>query len=374
MVRNPGASANVKFMMRLLFAALLVVSALFAEVRLSVEQLRSFVESSQRLGHSDKQVADYLKNVRLTQKLDAGVVEDFTGVAGPKTMEALRKLSEGSKSLPAPPPPPPKVVAQPIPPPDSVEQARVLNAAREYAQDYTKKLPNFICTQVTRRYVDPSGLEFWQQQDVVTSKLSYFEQKEDYKVVLVNNRYVNTTMDRIGGSTSTGEFGSMMKEIFDPKTRARFEWERWATLRGNRMHVFAYKVPQDTSQWSIVYEKTHAIKPGYKGFIYVDRNTLAVMRITLEADNMPFSFPVQQAITTLDYDFQKIAGADYVVPLKAVVRMRAGKLLVKNESEFRNYNRFGAEATITFTPEPLSDEQLNEQKETTPTTPQPAVP
>jgi hypothetical protein len=42
--------------------------------------------------------------------------------------------------------------------------------------------------------------------------------------------------------------------------------------------------------------------------------------------------------------------------------MRAGKLLVKNETEFRNYNRFGAEATITFTPEPIPDEQLKEQK------------
>jgi hypothetical protein len=348
--------------MRVLFALMLAVSALVAEVRMSVEQLRSFIESSQRLGHSDRQVADYLKNVRLTQKLDAGAVEDFTGVAGPHTMDALRRMSEASKSLPAPPPPPPKVVAQPIPPPNSLEQGRVLNSVREYALDYSKRLPNFICTQVTRRYVDPAGLEFWQQQDVVTAKLSYFEQKEDYKIVLVNNRYVDTTMDRIGGATSTGEFGSMMKEIFDPTTRAQFEWERWATLRGNRMHVFAYKVPQETSQWQIVYEKTHAIKPAYRGLIYVDRNTNAVMRITLEADNLPFSFPVQQAMTTLDYDFQKISGAEYVLPLKAVIRMRAGKLLVKNEVEFRNYNRFGAEAIITFTPDPLSEDELKEQK------------
>ena len=348
--------------MRVLVIVLLAVSALLAEVRMSVEQLRSFIESSQRLGHSDKQLADYLRNVRLTQKLDAGTVEDFTGVAGPRTMEALRKLVEASKSLAAPPPPPPKVVSQPIPPPESAEQARVLDAVREYARDYSKRLPNFICTQVTRRFVDPAGLEFWQQQDVVTSKLSYFEQKEDYKVVLVNNRYVDTTMDRIGGATSTGEFGSMMNEIFAPATRARFDWERWATLRGKRMHVFAYRVPQETSQWSIVYEKTHAIKPAYRGLIYVDRDTLAVMRITLEADNLPFSFPVQQAMTTLDYDFQKISGADYVLPLKAVVRMRAGRVLIKNEVEFRNYNRFGAEATITFTPEPLSEEELKEQK------------
>jgi hypothetical protein len=348
--------------MRLPIAFALAAVLVLAEVRMSVDQLRAFVKSSRRLGHTDKQVAEYLRNIRLTQKLEPGVIEDLTGVAGPKTMEAMRKLSDASRELPAPPPPAPKPVVQPIPPPSSVEQARVLAAAREYALDYSKNLPNFICTQVTRRYEDPAGLEFWQQRDVVTSKLSYFEQKEDYKVVLVNNRYVNTTMDRIGGSTSTGEFGSMMKEIFEPGTRTAFEWERWATLRGRRMHVFGYRVPQDTSRWSISYERKDIIRPGYKGLVYVDRDTNAIMRITLEAEGIPFSFPVQQATTTLDYEFTRIPAGEFVLPMKAVMRMRAGKLLIKNETEFRNYNRFGAEATITYTPDPIPYEQLKEQK------------
>ena len=31
--------------------------------------------------------------------------------------------------------------------------------------------------------------------------------------------------------------------------------------------------------------------------------------------------------------------------------------------DHRNYNRFGAEATITFAPDPLPDDQLKEQEE-----------
>lgn len=348
--------------MRTVIAGLLIAILAAADVQMTVAQLRSFIESSRRLGHPDRQVAEYLKNVRVSERLEPGVVEDMGSNAGPKTMDALRKMSESTKSLPAPPPPPPKPVVVSIPPPDSMEQARVLAAVREYALEYSKSLPNFICTQVTRRYVDPAGLEFWQAQDVVTAKLSYFEQKEDYKVVLVNNRYVDTSMDRIGGATSTGEFGSMLREIFDPATRASFEWERWATLRGRRMHVYTYRVPQETSRWTIHYERTASVRPAYSGLIYVDRENQVIMRITLEAQDLPFSFPVQQAQTTLDYEFQKIAGGEYVLPLKAGMRMRSGKMLVKNDVEFRMYNRFGAEATITFTPDPLSDEQTKEQK------------
>lgn len=344
-----------------LLAASLLLAA--ADVRMTVEQLRAFIASSGRLGHSDKQVADYLRNVKLTQKLEPGVIEDMTGTAGPRTLEALRRLSSSTKDLPAAPAPVQNAAPAPIPSPSSIEQGRVLDQARDYALDYSRRLPNFICTQVTRRYVDPSGLEFWTRQDVITAKLSYFEQKEDYKVILVNNRYVQTDMQALGGATSTGEFGSMLKEIFEPASRARFEWARWATLRGRRMHVFSYEVPQETSRWSIVYDRSDVIRPAYGGLIYVDRDTNVIMRATLEARNIPPTFPVQQAVTMLDYDYQDIAGTPYVLPLRASVRMRAGKLLTKNEVEFRMYNRFGAEATITFTPDELPEEQLKEDGE-----------
>lgn len=346
--------------MRAVVALMIVSSAASAEVRMTVDQLRAFISSSRQLGHSDKQVAEYLKNVKVSERLEPGVVEDLQENAGPKTLEVLRRYSETSKSLPAPVTAAPKPAAPTIPAPSSQEQGRILDQVRDYALDYSKRLPNFICTQVTRRYLDPSGLEFWQQQDVITAKLSYFEQKEDYKVVLVNNQYVNTTMDRLGGATSSGEFGSLMKQIFDAGSQAEFEWERWATLRGRRMHVFTYAVPQANSKWSIVYDRSQIVRPGYSGLIYVDRDTNAVMRVTLEARDLPVSFPVQQAKTTLDYDYQQIAGSPFVLPLKAVVSMRSGKMLTRNESEFRLYNRFGAEATIIVEPEALSEDQLKE--------------
>lgn len=342
--------------------AFAVALALCAEQRMTVEQLRAFVDSSRRLGHADKQVAEYLKNVRLTQRLEGGVIEELqANGAGPRTVEALRKLGESARTLPAPPPPAPKQVVLGLPPADSMEQARALHAAREYARDYTRSLPNFICTQVTRRYVDPSGLEFWQRQDVIVTKLSFFEQKEDYKVVLINNRPVDTSMHKVGGATSTGEFGTLLKELFDPATDARFEWERWATLRGKRMHVFSYRVAQPRSKYTIVWEKTYTATPGYTGLVYVDREAHTIMRITQDVREMPAGFPVSAVHNVLDYDNIAIAGSPYVLPLKASTTSRAGKMLFKNETEFRMYNRFGTDTVITFAPDPLPEEDTKEQ-------------
>jgi hypothetical protein len=337
-----------------------------AQMKLTVEQLVSFVKSAIELKQPDKQVAAYLGKVTLSEKLDGHTMEELQALgAGPRTAEALNTLRLASQNLPAPPkaaPPPPP--PPPIPPPSSEEQQKVLDQVREYALNYTKTLPDFLCTQVTRRYVDQSGMEFWGQQDVITARVAYVNHQEDYKLVLVNNHMVNSdsaSMHSLGGATSTGEFGSLMYEVFEPASDASFGWERWATLRGRRAYVFNYHVAQPRSKWHVVYERTDDIVPGYHGLIFVDRDTVSVMRITLEAE-LPPSFPISEAKTTLDYDLADISGRQYMLPLKAVIRMRKGKYLTKNDVEFRLYRKFSAEASITFdTPDPLPEEKTKEE-------------
>jgi hypothetical protein len=341
-----------------LFACLLP-----AQMKLTVNQLASFIESSVKLKHEDRRVAEYLKKVRLAERLDERMVETLQGLgAGPKTVEALRALSEASAKLPEAAPPKEKPAPPVIPPPSAAEQKEIVANARQYALGYTKRLPDFICVQVTRRYFDPSGLELWQKQDTITERLSYFEQKEDYKVILVNSRPVDLSHDQLGGSTSSGEFGSMLLQIFEPDTEAEFRWERWTTLRGRRNHVYSYRVRQDRSKYTIWYEKKLSIVPAYRGLVYVDANTYSVTRILFDAIDIPPTFPVQQAKTQLDYDYIKIGDVEHVLPLRAEVRMRDGRNLSKNEVEFRLYRKFGAEATIKFdTPEPLPEEMTKEE-------------
>ena len=73
------------------------------------------------------------------------------------------------------------------------EQAAIIDEVREYALNYSKSLPNFLSTQVVRRYqagapgsrysraapASPPGV----QVDLLTLRLSYFDQKEEYKLI-----------------------------------------------------------------------------------------------------------------------------------------------------------------------------------------------
>ena len=220
----------------------------------SVAQLYSFIQNSIELikqgKQSDRETADFLADTKLSDRLDDRSVEQMESLGvGPRTLAALRKLSQQSQTLPAAKPIEPPAPPRQAPPPSSEEQAAIIEDVRAYALDYSKNLPDFICTQVTRRYAaappgsrygGPSGSEpSYRLQDTLTIRLSFFEQKEDYKPVLVNGQMTNQDYKSLGGTLVSGDFGTMLNEIFERQTQARFEWDHWATLRGKLAMSFA---------------------------------------------------------------------------------------------------------------------------------------
>jgi hypothetical protein len=350
------------------FGLLLVfaVSLAWAQRQMSVAQLDQFIKSSIDLKHPDRQVADVVKTLKLTQRLTASAVEDLQGRgAGPRTVEALKLLITGSANLPVPAPPVTTAAVITQPPPSDAELKAILAEVTRNALDYTKSLPNFICTQVTRRYVDQFGNGGYRLADIIQEQLSFVDGKENYKVVLVNNLAVkNVEHDQLGGTTSSGEFGTMLFQIFNPKTNATIEWERWGTLRGRKTYVFGFRVLQRNSDYSVFDGASgRRMIAGYHGLIYADVESKMVMRIKLDLDGME-DFPINRVALDLNYDFVDISGVPFVVPLKAELTSIAGRYSTRNEVEFRRYSRFSADATIIFdfnVPDEIPDDQLEEQ-------------
>jgi hypothetical protein len=354
--------------LRLILIVLGLSFALQAQQAMSVAQLKEMIRSCIEQKQSDKAVASFLKNVRLTDKLDDRVIEEMQGQGiGQRTLKALDDLRDQSVNLKAPDKAAltaaaPKTYQQP-PPLNSVDQKQLLNEMRQYASNYTDNLPNFLCAQVTRRYAGLNGDEPNRLMDTVTARLSYNEGREDYKVYLVNDRVVNTSIDKLGGAVSTGEFGSLMKDVFDPASQADFGWDHWGRLRGQNLAVFNYFIDSGHSHFQLDYDRgAQRIVTAYKGLIYADQYTGAIYRITFNAVDVPPGFPIRKAQTTLDYDFVDIGGNKYLVPLKAKVLMHTtDNVNTRNEEEFTLYRKFGTESNIVFSPQPIDDSKTTEQ-------------
>jgi hypothetical protein len=359
--------AKLRFLLLLLFLA---VAANAQQRAMTVAQVEEFVKSQMKLGpERDRTTADYLlKNVKLTQRLDDRTVEDLQGQGvGRETIRALRKLAMDSAGLPAPPP---VVVVPPPPPPkppSAEEQAAVLAAIKEYALNYTASLPNFVCVQITHRKMEPSAKllarNYRGTGDTIQETLTFFEHKESYKVEMLNGKAVaNVNHLQLGGTTSSGEFGSMMSDIFKEGSGVDFDWDHWATLRDHkRVYVFSYRIPKSNGYSMEEVETHNQYTSAYQGLIYADHDTKAILRVTLDTVGIPADFPIHEVHITLDYDHIKISDQDFLLPYHFKLISSAEQANTENQADFKAYRKYGAEATITFDETPIPEDQLKEQ-------------
>jgi hypothetical protein len=381
--------------------AFLLAAVLQAQTQMNVEQLADFIRSEIALRqHTDKQIAAGVREIQLSEKLtDKTIIDLQAQGAGQKTVEALKFLRDKTANMKPPgkdatsspataadqavstDSPTANLAPKPqtIPPPDSVRQAEIIQSMRDYALNYTKHLPNFFCIEVTRQNVDPNGGENYRSLGRILAKVGYNEGRDYYNVYSINGKLTETTMDNVktGGSTSTGEFGSQMREIFEPRSEPEINWDHWATLRGRRMAVFNYFIDSGHSSFTISYgsgkEDEQRIVTAYKGLIYVDANTGEIDRIKFEAVNIPRTFPISATTETLDYDLVPISGQPFVLPVSAKLFMKAGRESTKNEIEFRSYRKFEADTFIKYNLDP-NGPPIPDTTEQKPVNPEPEKP
>ena len=319
-----------------------------AEGGRTVHEMVLLVRDAAQSKTSDGKLARELRKFQLAERVDDHVIEELVSAgAGPKTEEELDKLRDLTTALPEPD------LSVDFPhdaPPTIPQQQAIVNAARDRALAYTHSLPDFFCDEAVHRYENSRGR--WEQKDTLDIKLTYFEQKEKYDLLRVNGRPTTRSFESVGGALSQGEFGSLLSSLFAGDSGTRFRWDHWTTLRGRPSHVFQFRILVTHSSYRIAFRAPGGslitTVTGQHGFVYIDRDTSSVLKIVGDADSIPRSFPVQMANTVLDFGFTEVGGKEFLLPLHADVRMGSGYLLTRNDVEFRNYRKFGSEATVTF--------------------------
>jgi hypothetical protein len=235
--------------------------------------------------------------------------------------------------------------------PTDAEAAALIEKARIGAMNYSKSLPDFLCTQMVRRYQDPRGDNRWQRLDVLTVKLSYSDRQEDYKLIAIDGKQTKLDYMETGGPTSKGEFGSLLLYLFHPKMEAEFHWKGWTTIHKQRVAVYSYKVDQAHTQFHVAFGQrpgtSNDILAPYYGEVSVDPESGAVLRVTQHAV-LPMGFPVRASAATVEYEYEEVGGRQYLLPRYAQIEMAAQRYKTRNDVEFKYYRKFGSEATISF--------------------------
>jgi hypothetical protein len=248
--------------------------------------------------------------------------------------------------------------------PSATEGFDLLERTRKATLGAAKQMPDYLVKQQIARSRALGTTSNWNVYDRLSIAVSYRQTMgEQYKLLSVNGMPPNvdeqegsTYGDKLGGTTSTGEYVSMLSELFEPATRADFEMVDTDTLRGHRTIVYEYAVKREFSKQTLKFQASIDSAPletivGYQGRIWVDRYDNRVLRLETISVEIPAGFPITAAKSVIDYDWVSINDVSHLLPSRAVIELTshlgAQTEQTRNDILFRGYRKFGAEVKIT---------------------------
>jgi hypothetical protein len=226
----------------------------------------------------------------------------------------------------------------------------LIRKAANAALDFTETLPNYVCQEMMARYQSETRPANFQALDVVSTEVVYENGKEDYRNIMVNGKASKKSLEDTGGSWSTGEFGTVLIDLFSPGTAADFHYQRDSRAGSVLAKMYEFDVARENSHWS-VHAGSQMYIPAYSGAVWIDPKTSRVLRIEMSAKGMPGEFPLDEVESATDYEYIRLGDAQqYLLPVHAETLscQRGSNLCAKNIIDFRNYHKYTGESNIKF--------------------------
>lgn len=200
-----------------------------------------------------------------------------------------------------------------------------------------EQLPDYTCRMTVERSARHNADEPFHTLDTLRFEVSYVAGREMFAFPGANS-FEEKNLDEMvsGGTIGTGSFALHARAVFlGSSTRFIYVGE---TIEDGRLGIqFDFRVPRAGSKYAIRAEGGEPAIVGYRGSFRVDTETLDLIRLHVEADDIPSSLPVAASGETMEYARARIGNAEFLLP-------RASELIVRHANGSESRNRIGFDA------------------------------
>ncbi len=263
--------------------------------------------------------------------------------------------------------------------PDEKEANEILERTRQNTLAAVDDMPDFVVKQRIKRSAAFAGTGNFRSLDRLIVAVSYrSDGQEEYKLlskngVLQDNPEAKGSYSEVGGTSSTGEFVSVLATIFKRESETKFQLIDTDLIKKRRALIFDFSIEKEKAKQQITsygYIADSTIS-GMKGKIWIDRNTARVLKVESIATEIPNDFPVRSASREIVYDWVEISGEKYLLPTISDVRLtfRQDRDLFESRNliDFKDYQKYGTEVIILDDDnEEISDEEIKDEPEENP--------
>jgi VWFA-related protein len=217
--------------------------------------------------------------------------------------------------------------------PNGAARQQILDAARNYVAQTLPRLPDFIATRTIKRYDDrPQALK---KGDWPVSAGLHLVGTFSQEISVRNERegqgvdHGSAASQDQNALSTWGEFGFLPAAILTDMVKGTVTWSHWEELAAGRAAVFHYAVPHSASHYEIVGTIAHGptwqsanvstvrTAAAYQGSLWVDPETGAVLRLTLEIGENEVGHFKRFAVM-VQYAPVEIGGQSFICPVRSL--------------------------------------------------------
>lgn len=227
-------------------------------------------------------------------------------------------------------------------PPDVLAAARAITVNRELVKHVAK----FTCLETIQRVDLARNRRKIRAQDVVQVEVAVGGGHEVFSWPGQNHFSDHELGEIVGhGMMATGLFQSMANTVFVGNAAAVKLLEK-SVLHARPAYRFSYKVPSFQSRWEVNWLGARGIV-GEEGEFWVDASHFTLLRLIVNAVDMPPVLPLQHLQITIDYRPESLGTAKTLLPESAsVLAAEWNGALHRDDVSFSHCRVFGAESTL----------------------------
>lgn len=216
-------------------------------------------------------------------------------------------------------------------------------------------LPNYTCTQTIERAARSNPSKRYKLLDVIRLEVALVDGTEMFAWPGETRFEDRELRDLVKtGAIGNGNFALHAKAVFQGRG-VRFTYGGEAMLEGTRAIRFDYRVPQAVSGFTLRSGELEGIA-GYRGSVWVDRESLDLLRLDVITTEIPGHLPVKTSSNVLEYARMPIGERSYVLPKSSemvIVDLQGNES--RNQVSMSRCRQYMGESTLIFEDAPHSE-------------------
>jgi hypothetical protein len=209
-------------------------------------------------------------------------------------------------------------------------------------------IPAYTCSEVMERSTRPSSRVLFHKDDVLRLEVAEIGGKELFSKPGEKNfnddglrKYANR------GLIATGMFYHIAETVFATPV-ARFHFEGRKRVKGRHSLQYDLTVSSLFANYRLMFNN-HEANCGFRGSFWADEESFDLLRLHIEATEVPPELLLRRATTEIDYARASLDGKSYLIPSSAeIVTVFLNGFESRNQIRFSNCHKYGVESTLIF--------------------------